>query len=220
MANQTINLNETLYQYLLDNSLREPDVMSRLRSVTAALPDSMMQVAPEQAQFMQLLIRLMGAKQVLEIGTYTGYSALAMALALPAEGKLTCCDLNKDSMSVGLPFWKEAGVHEKINFMEGPAVKSLNSLLDAGLENSFDFAFIDADKVNYQQYFELCLNLVKQGGLVLIDNTLWGGAVCDENDKTESTIAIREFNQQISRDKRVVLSQLPLADGVTMALLN
>lgn len=218
MANQTINLDAPLYQYLLANSLREPSVMQRLREVTAELPDSMMQIGPEQGQFMQLLIHLMGAKRVLEIGTYTGYSALAMALALPPEGQLTCCDINREYMSVGLPFWQEAKVDSKIKFIEGPAIDSLDELLVSGAAESYDMAFIDADKVNYHNYYEQCLRLIRVGGLILVDNTLWGGSVCDLNDETDSTLSIREFNKRIHVDKRVFLSQLPLGDGFTMAV--
>jgi caffeoyl-CoA O-methyltransferase len=217
MANKTINLSAQLYQYLLENSLREPAVMKALRDVTAKLPECNMQIAPEQGQFMQLLINLMGAKRVLEIGTFTGYSALAMAMALPEEGELVCCDLNAEWPAIGAGFWKAAGVEKKITFIEGEALTSLTQLLGSEGVNSFDLAFIDADKENYQNYFEFCLRLIKKGGLILIDNTLWNGAVCDTNDKSKATCSIREFNKKISTDERVLLSQLPLGDGLTMA---
>ena len=218
MSNKTLYLDDRLYSYLLENSLREPELMRKLREKTAEHPDSEMQIAPEQGQFMRLLIHLMGAKNIIEIGTYTGYSALAMALALPSSGQLTCCDINREYMSIGLPYWKEAGVSNKISFIEGPAVDSLNNLLALGLTGSFDLAFIDADKANYQNYFELCLKLVRTGGLILIDNTLWGGSVCNKNDRRDSTSAIREFNKKIHLDKRVNMSLLPLADGLTLAI--
>ncbi len=218
MANKTINLSTQLHQYLLENSLREPAVMKRLRDKTAKLPECNMQIAPEQGQFMQLLIHLMGAKRVLEVGTFTGYSALAMAWALPVEGELICCDLNSKWAAIGRAFWEEAGVEEKITFLEGDARRSLSELLDSGGENSFDLAFIDADKENYQNYFEQCLLLVRKGGLILIDNTLWNGAVCDPNNQSLATRSIREFNRIIVTDERILLSQLPLGDGLTMAL--
>ncbi|RLA21330.1 MAG: SAM-dependent methyltransferase [Gammaproteobacteria bacterium] len=218
MANQTINLSRQLHQYLLENSLREPAVMKRLRDKTAKLPECNMQIAPEQGQFMQLLVHLMGAKRVLEVGTFTGYSALAMALALPDEGELICCDLNSEWAAIGRDFWEEAGVDKKITFLEGDARRSLAGLLESGGENSIDLAFIDADKENYQNYFEQCLLLVRKGGLILIDNTLWNGAVCDLNNQSPATRSIREFNRKIVTDERILLSQLPLGDGLTMAL--
>jgi caffeoyl-CoA O-methyltransferase len=220
MSNQTLQLTEQLYSYLLDHSLREHKAMRELREVTATLPESMMQIAPEQAQFMQLLVRLMGAKRVLEVGTFTGYSALSMALALPDSGELIACDINADWMSIGLPFWQQGGVEKKINFKKGPASITLETLLQEGEVGCFDMAFIDADKENYQTYFEYCLQLVRKGGLILIDNTLWDGAVCDPDNQSDSTLAIRAFNNNILNDDRVFLSQLPIADGLTLALVK
>ncbi len=220
MSNKTLNLTEPLYQYLLDHSLREPVVMQELREMTATLPEHNMQIAPEQAQFMQLLIRLMGAKRGLEVGTFTGYSALAFALTLPEDGQLVCCDLSREWMKMGEPFWNKAGVEKKIDFKQGEALNTLNALIKAGEKDQFDFSFIDADKENYQHYYECCLQLVRPGGLIMIDNTLWDGAVCDTENQDKSTVAIRAFNTGIHRDKRIHLSHIPIADGLTLALLK
>lgn len=200
--------------------MREHKAMRELREVTAELPEAMMQIAPEQAQFMQLLVRLMGAKRVIEVGTFTGYSALSMALALPDSGELIACDINAEWMSIGLPFWRQAGVEHKICFKQGLASRTLESLLEQEQQGCFDVAFIDADKENYQVYYEYCMQLVRPGGLILVDNTLWSGAVCDVMDQTKSTLAIRAFNNNILNDERVFLSQLPIADGLTLALIK
>jgi predicted O-methyltransferase YrrM len=218
MSNKTLNLNDQLYQYLLGNSLRESDVMARLREVTAELPDHEMQISPEQGQFMQLLVRMLNVQHAIEIGTFTGYSALAVALALPGNGELICCDLSEEWVGIGLPFWKEAGVDHKITFKKGSALDTLEDLLKDGRASAFDFAFIDADKINYLNYYEQCLQLIRPGGLILIDNTLWNGAVCDASDERESTVAIREFNLMLHKDERIFLSLLPLGDGLTLAL--
>lgn len=213
-------MTDTLYQYLLEHSLREPEHMQQLREKTAALPERIMQIAPEQAQFMQLLLRLMRARRGIEIGTFTGYSALALASALPKDGKLHCCDLSEEWMQIGKPFWRRAGVEEKIEFHQGPALQTLHDMLCKHGERHFDFAFIDADKENYQHYYERCLRLVRPGGVIMVDNTLWDGTVCDPGNQEPSTQAIRAFNQTIVNDARVHLSQLPIADGLTLALLK
>ncbi|MEM7172893.1 MAG: class I SAM-dependent methyltransferase [Pseudomonadota bacterium] len=217
MSTRTLNLDEALYSYLLDHSLREAPVLARLREETARLPDSVMQISPEQGQFMALLVELIGAERYLEIGTFTGYSALAVALALPEGGQVVACDVSEDFTSVGKPFWSEAGVAGKIDLRLAPAADTLKSLLAAGSADSFDLAFIDADKENYETYYELCLELVRPGGLILVDNVLWGGAVADEKDKDRDTEAIRTFNKKLKDDDRVSLSLLPMGDGLTMA---
>ncbi len=218
MSNKTLNLTEPLYQYLLNHSLREPDVMRQLRETTARLPECNMQIAPEQAQFMQLLIRLGNARLAIEIGTFTGYSALAMAIALPDNGQLVCCDLSQDWMEIGKPYWQTAGVAHKIDFHQGDALNTLKKLVADGKQEQFDLAFIDADKENYRHYYEYCLQLVKPGGLILIDNTLWDGAVIDKKNQQRSTRAIRDFNTFVHTDPRIYLSQIPVADGLTLAL--
>ena len=179
MTRRTNQLTDDLHGYLLDVSVREPDVLRRLREETAALPESNMQIGPEQGQFMGLLVELIGAKHTLEIGTFTGYSALAVALALPFDGRVIACDLSEEWTSVGKPFWEQAGQAHKIELRLGPAVESLDGLLAQGRAGEFDFAFIDADKVGYTAYFERCMQLVRCGGLIAIDNTLWEGKVVD-----------------------------------------
>jgi len=220
MSNQTLNLTDTLYHYLLDHSLRESDLLRKLREVTAQLPEHNMQIAPEQGQLMQLLIRLVGARQGIETGTFTGYSALAMAAALPHDGKLVCCDISTEWMHIGKPFWVQAGISNKIEFRAGEALQTLDSLLDENRQKDFDFAFIDADKENYLAYYERCLTLVRPGGLIMVDNTLWDGTVCDPSNQEESTVAIRAFNDHVHQDERVDASLIPVADGLTLARIR
>jgi predicted O-methyltransferase YrrM len=215
MSNQTLNLDQKLYEYLLSVSLREPDVLNRLRALTAKLPESNMQIAPEQGQFMRMLVQLTNAKRIIEIGTFTGYSALSLALGLPEDGLLVCCDSNKQWPSIGKSFWEEAGVDHKIKFMHGMAIDTLNSLLEKE-PDSFDMVFIDADKISYQAYFEASLKLIRQGGLILVDNTLWNGAVANAKENDTSTVAIRAFNKALLDDVRVDISLLPLGDGLTL----
>jgi predicted O-methyltransferase YrrM len=217
MSNRTITLNDRLYDYLLGSSMRENAVQRRLRAVTANHEWSRMQIAPEQGQFMALLVELMEARRVLEIGTYTGYSALCMAQALPADGQLVCCDLSKEWTSLGIPFWQEAGVAERIDLRLGPALETLKQLQREGLRGRFDLAFIDADKENYADYFEGCLQMVRQGGLIMLDNTLWNGAVADPRDNDPDTLAIRKVNHKLLRDERISLSLVPIGDGLTLA---
>ncbi|MBI3928066.1 MAG: class I SAM-dependent methyltransferase [Armatimonadetes bacterium] len=218
MSRRTLTLTDELYDYMLSISLREPEVMKRLREETARLPQSRMQIAPEQAQFMAFLAELIGARRVLEVGTFTGYSALALAGALPPEGRLITCDVNDVWTSMARPFWEEAGVLGRIEVRLGPAVGTLDALLDEGLEGTFDLAFIDADKENYRRYYEQCLRLVRSGGLVLLDNILWSGRVADSRVKDVDTEALRQINRRLHQDERVSLSVLPLADGLTIAL--
>ena len=217
MSNQTIQITPDLHQYLLDVSLREPDILRRLREETASLPEHNMQISPEQGQFMQMLIRLMGARRCIEVGTFTGYSALSMALALPEEGKVLACDVSREWTEIGRRYWQEAGVAGRIDLRIAPAADTLASLLEVGEAGQWDFAFIDADKTGYETYFEHCLALLRPGGLIAIDNTLWGGSVIDEDRNDDDTRAIRAFNRSLHEDGRVTLSLVPIGDGLTLA---
>jgi len=216
--NQSIGLNADLYDYLLNNGLREPEILQQLRAATEKEELSVMRSAPEQGQFMALLLRLMGAKRVVEVGTYTGYATLWMALALPEDGKIVSCDVSEQWTAVGQSHWAAAGVADKIDLHLRPALETLQRLLNKGEQESFDFAFIDADKINYSAYFEACLQLLRPGGLIVVDNVLWGGSVIDETNHEESTEAIRAFNQQLRTDSRIELNMLPVADGITLAM--
>jgi len=217
VSSRTIVLTDALYKYLLEVSLREPDVMRRLRQETQKLPRANMQISPEQGQFMALLVELMGAMRCLEIGTFTGYSALAVARALPVDGTLVTCDISTRYTARAKSYWKEAGVADRIDLRIGPAVETLDSLLAEGQAGSFDFAFIDADKANYENYFRRTLDLLRRGGLVCVDNVLWSGAVVDPARDDEDTEAIREFNKALTHDPRVSLSLVPIGDGLTLA---
>jgi caffeoyl-CoA O-methyltransferase len=217
MSNRTLSLDNALYAYLLDASLREHPVLARLRAETARHPHVNMQIAPEQCQFMALLVRLMGARRCLEIGVFTGYSSLAVALALPAEGRIMACDVSEEYTAVARRYWAEAGVAERIELRLAPALETLDALLAAGAAGSYDFAFIDADKEAYAGYYERVLQLLRPGGLVAVDNTLWDGAVADPDDQSADTLAIRAFNESLHRDDRVDLSLVPIGDGLTLA---
>ena len=216
MSSRTIVLTDALYKYLLEVSLREPEVMRRLREETQKMPSAGMQISPEQGQFMALLVELMGAKRCLEIGTFTGYSALAVARALPADGILVACDISANYTARAKPYWQEAGVADRIDLRIGPAVETLDTLLAQGQAGSFDFAFIDADKTNYKNYFQRVLDLLRRGGLACVDNVLWSGAVADPTRDDEDTVAIREFNQALAKDSRVTISLVPIGDGLTL----
>jgi caffeoyl-CoA O-methyltransferase len=218
LSNRTLNLSDALYNYLLDNSLRETDLMRRLREETASLPGAGMQIGPEQGQFMALLVELMGAKRCLEIGTYTGYSALAVAQALPPDGRLLACDVNEQTTAVAKRYWAESGVAERIELRLAPALETLDSLIAEGAENTYDFVFIDADKTNYDAYYERSLTLLRPGGLIAVDNVLWGGAVTDSTYTDDSTEAIRALNAKVKSDQRVSCSLLPIGDGLLLAL--
>jgi len=209
-----LNLTPALHDYMLDISLREHPALSALREETTKTPLAIMQVAPEQAQFMQLLIRLLGAKKILELGTFTGYSALAMALALPDDGHLITCDINKEWTSYAHPFWRQAGQEKKIELRIAPALDTLNQLLNNGYTHAFDFIFIDADKTNYTNYYELALQLISPRGLIAIDNVFWEGKVVDEQETGAQTREIRKLNALIQQDDRVFTSLLPIADGL------
>jgi predicted O-methyltransferase YrrM len=217
MSHKNLALSASLHQYLQAVSLREPEVLAQLRAETASVPGAGMQISPEQGQFMALLIRLMGATRTLEIGVFTGYSSLAVALALPPEGQIIACDIRKDCTDIAHRYWQAAGVASKIDLRLGAAVETLNQLLEEGQTGSFDFAFIDADKQNYDRYYEQTLKLLRPGGLVAIDNVLWGGRVADPTVQDDSTQAIRAFNQKLQQDDRIDLSLLPLADGLSLA---
>lgn len=218
MANRSINLTGELYRYLLSTGVREPEVLAELREATEAEEMSMMRSAPEQGQFMALLLKLMGASHVLEIGTFTGYATLWMALALPRDGRLVTCDVSARWTFIAHRFWEQAGVQDRIHLHLRPALETLDELLEHGAAASFDFAFIDADKENYAAYFEACLQLLRPGGLIAVDNTLWGGKVVDESNREASTEAIRAFNRSLFVDQRFDLSMLPVADGLTLVL--
>jgi len=218
MTNRSISLTDSLYEYLLSVSLREPDVLRRLRAETAAYPDARMQIAPEQGQFMALLARLTGARRCLEVGVFTGYSSLAVALALPDDGRIVACDVSEEWTAVARRYWAEAGVAHKIDLRLAPALDTLEGLLADGEAGRFDFAFLDADKENYPRYFEMLLALVRPGGLIVADNTLWSGRVADPANDEASTVALRRFNEQLHRDGRVDISLVPIGDGLTIAL--
>jgi len=219
MSNRSIGLDDRLNDYLMRTSVREPEILARLRAETARLGGSArMQISPDQGQFMALLVRLTGARRLLEVGTFTGYSALACALALPPDGRILCCDIDDDWTSIARRYWMEAGVADRMDLRLAPALETLDGLIEDGQADGFDMAFIDADKVNYDGYYERALKLVRRGGLILVDNTLWGGTVADPLDQRPDTIAIRRLNEKIGRDDRVAICQIPIADGLTIAL--
>ena len=204
--------------YILKNSVREPEILARLRADTEALPRARMQIPPEQGQLFQLLIRMTGAKQTIEIGVFTGYSALAVALALPPEGRIIACDISDEYASMARRYWAEAGVAKKIDLRIAPALTTLDGLISSGAGGSFDFAFIDADKVNHSNYYDRCLKLIRPGGLIAIDNMIWDGKVIDASVNDEDTVAIRELSDLIYDDHRVDALLLPFADGITLAV--
>ena len=216
MSNRTLNLDDTLYQYLLDHSLREHPEQAALREATRTHPRAGMQISPEQGQFMQLLVKLIGARRTIEIGTFTGYSALTVALALPKDGKVLACDISDEYTSIGKPYWKRAGVADRIELVIAPATKTLDARLAAGEAGRYDFAFIDADKTGYDGYYERCLQLVRTGGLIAFDNTLWGGDVARPGGDTD-TLALKALNDKLHRDERIDMAMLPIGDGLTLA---
>jgi len=218
MSRRTWGIDERVRKYLLEHSLREPEVLAELRAATAKLPSAGMQISPEQGQLMALLVQAIGAKRAIEIGTFTGYSALWVALALPPDGKLVCCDVSEEWTAIGRRFWAKAQVAHKIDLRIAPAVATLDRLLAGGEAGAYDFAFIDADKTGYDAYYERCLELLRPGGLIAIDNVLWGGAVADPKKRSADTLALRTLNRKIHRDERVTPSMLPVGDGLTLAL--
>ena len=217
MTNRSISLTDSLYEYLLSVSLREPDLLRRLREETAALPNARMQIAPEQGQFMALMVQLTGARHCLEVGVFTGYSSLAVALALPDGGRIVACDVSEEWTTVARRYWSAAGVAHKIDLRLAPALETLEGLLAAGEAGSYDFAFLDADKENYLRYYELALGLVRPGGLIVADNTLWSGRVIDPSNDEAATVGLRRFNETLHTDDRIDLSLLPVGDGLTLA---
>jgi predicted O-methyltransferase YrrM len=216
MTARTLNLDDALYHYLLDVSLRETPLLRRLRDETQALPMARWQVAPEQGQFLALLIKLIGARRVLEVGTFTGYSALSIAAALPEDGQLICCDIPGDYNATARRYWQEAGVAGRIELRLAPALETLARIEQEEGEGGFDLVFIDADKANYPAYLESALRLLRVGGLAVFDNTLWSGRVLEENPQSEDTRAIQALNRALKDDPRVDLSLLPLGDGLTL----
>ncbi len=219
MSNRSIGLDDRLYEYLLAVSLREPEILRQLREETAALPQGMMQISPEQGQFMALLVKLTGAVRVLEIGVFTGYSSTAVALALPKHGTITALDISEEWTAIARRYWLKAGVADKIDLRLGPALQTLDALIAEGdALASYDFAFLDADKENYDAYYERALQLLRPAGLLLIDNVLWGGSVANEAVVDPDTVAIRALNHKIHADSRVEISVLPVADGLTLAM--
>ena len=216
MSRRTLILDDTLYQYLLDHSVREHPAQAALREATRTHPHAMMQISPEQGQLMSLLIKLLGARRAIEVGVFTGYSALTVALALPEDGRLLACDISDEYTRIGKPFWEQAHVARKIDLQLGPAVTTLDARIRAGEAGQYDFAFIDADKSSYDAYYERCLTLVRTGGLIAIDNTLWSGTVAAPSDDAD-TIALQALNIKLHGDDRVDLSMLPIGDGLTLA---
>lgn len=217
MSNRMLQLTDALYDYMHAVSLREPEILTRLRAETAEHPRGGMQISPEQGQLMRLLIELLGVKRIIEIGVFTGYSSLSMALALPSDGKLIACDVSEVFTAIARRYWRDAGVDGRIDLRLAPAVETLDRLLADGAAGSFDMAFIDADKENYDTYFEKCLTLLRPGGLLLVDNVLWSGRVIKADDKTADTEAIRALNRKLHADERISICMLPIGDGLTLA---
>jgi len=218
MSNRTLAVTDALYDYLLAETGREPQVMRELREETMTMPRAMMLSSPEAAQFMGLLANLMGARRCLEIGTFTGYSALAVMLALPPDARLICCDIDDGVTQVARRYWAKAGVADRIDLRIGPALETIDKLIAGDGEGSFDFCFIDADKTGYDAYYERSLKLLRKGGLILIDNVLWSGSVADPQDQSASTVALRTLNRKMRDDSRIDFSLLPIGDGISLAV--
>jgi predicted O-methyltransferase YrrM len=217
MSRRTLSVTDDIHRYLLEHSLREHEALARLREVTAQMPDAELQIAPEQGQFMALLARLIGARRCIEVGTFTGYSALVVALALPDDGRIVACDVSNEWTTIARRVWREAGVAHKIDLRLQPAARTLAELVSAGGANQFDFAFIDADKPGYIGYYEQLLRLLRPGGLILADNTLWSGRLAEAGTTDEDTVALRAFNDRLHADQRIDLSLVPIGDGITLA---
>jgi predicted O-methyltransferase YrrM len=218
MSNLQTPIGPELAAYIRSVSLREPDLLRRLREETAPRADATMQLSPEQGQFLGMLVRMTGARRALEVGVFTGLSSLHVALAMPADGRLIACDVNTETTAMAQRYWREAGVADKIELRIAPAVETLDALLQEGAAESFDFAFVDADKENYERYYERVLKLLRQGGLAAFDNVLWHGTVIDDAVQDKDTRAIREFNAKLHLDERVWLSLVAIGDGLTLAL--
>ena len=217
MSNRTIDLTDTLYDYLLSVSLRETDLQRRLREETATLSMARMQISPEQGQFMALIARLVAARRCLEVGVFTGYSSLAVALALPEDGRIVACDVSEEWTAIARRYWAAAGVADRIDLRLAPAIDTLDALIAAGDAGTYDLAFIDADKTSYLAYYERALVLLRPGGLLMTDNTLWSGRVADPEVGDADTVALRHYNEHLHRDSRVDLSLVPIGDGLTLA---
>lgn len=217
MSTRTLNLDDRLHAYLLAVGVREPEVLARLRAETARLPMARMQISPEQGQFMALLVKLTGARRCLEVGTFTGYSALACALALPPDGQLVAMDVSAEWTAIARRYWEEAGVAGRIQLRLGPAAETLAELAAGPGAGSYDFMFVDADKTGYARYLELGLELLRPGGLMAFDNVLWSGRVADPADQDEDTVALRDLNERLRRDGRVDIALVPIGDGLTLA---
>ena len=217
MPRKSLKVDDRLHDYILDNTLREPEIARRLREETAGMQGAGMQIGPEQGQFMGLLIELTGAKRTLEVGTFTGYSALMTALHLPEEGQVIACDVSEEWTAIARRHWQTAGVDDRIDLRLAPAVETLDNLIAEGQSGTYDMAFIDADKANYDAYYERCLALVRSGGLVLVDNVLWGGSVIEPDDDSDDTTAIRALNVKMGVDERIDMVMLPVGDGLSIA---
>jgi predicted O-methyltransferase YrrM len=217
MSSKTLFMPDAVHAYLVAHSVRETAAQRALRAATSTIPGAGMQISPEQGALMQVLVRMLGVKHYLEIGTFTGYSALCVALAMPASGRLVCCDLSDAWTSVARRFWRKSRVDSKIQLRLAPALETLDSLLREGQAGRYDLAFIDADKRNYQNYFDRCMRLVRRGGVIAIDNTLWSGHVADRRRADPDTRAIRAFNRRLHRDKRIDVALVPIGDGLTLA---
>jgi caffeoyl-CoA O-methyltransferase len=209
---RSVALNDKLYQYVINTGVRETPVQRELRELTRKMPYGGMQIGPEQAALMQMLVRLMGARRCLEIGTFTGYSSLSVALALPEDGRIVCCDTSEEWTAIARKHWKKAGVEKKIELHLGPALETLQTL-----GGEFDFAFIDADKPSYDRYYERCLELIRPGGLIAIDNTLWSGEVLKARTRDADTLALQALNKKLAKDERVDIALVPIGDGLTLA---
>ena len=216
MSSHTLNLDDTVYEYLQSHSLREHPAQIALRAATRTHPHAVMQISPEQGQFMALLIRLLGARRTIEVGVFTGYSALSVALALPEDGKILACDISDEFTRIGVPHWQAAGVAHKIDLQLAPAINTLDARINLGEHGQYDFAFIDADKTSYDAYYERCLKLLRAGGLIAIDNTLWNGKVAAPSEDAD-TQALQALNIKLHHDERVDISMLPIGDGLTLA---
>ena len=217
MSSSTIGLSNELRKYMLDVSLRDDDMLSQLREETLTLKEAQMQISPEQGAFLTILTKILNAKKTLDIGVFTGYSSLVVARELPDDGLVVACDTSIEWTNIAKKYWKLAGVDKKVDLYLAPAIGTLEKLIEDGQASTFDFSFIDADKINYQSYYEYSLTLVKPGGIIAIDNVLWSGQVIDEKDSEPATRAIRLFNEKLYKDNRVSISMVPIGDGLTLA---
>lgn len=217
MSTRTITVDERLYAYMLDVGVREQAILSELREATADHEWAVMQISPEQGQLMQMLVRMLGARNCIEIGTFTGYSALAMALALPDDGRLIACDISEEFTQIGVPYWEKAGVRGKIDLRIAPATETLDAMIAAGEAGGYDFAFIDADKPGYPDYYARCLQLMRPGGVIAVDNVFMDGKAADPETDSENARAMRTFNAMLKDDPRVDISLIPIGDGLTLA---